>query len=84
VTRGFKAKIRRRSAIKPTIGRMKSDGKLGRYSLKGALGEALNAVLSGAGHNIRLIVNKLRASRRRSPLIENINSSGPDYLEARI
>jgi IS5 family transposase len=61
VTRGLKAVIRRRSAIEPTIGHMKSDGKLDRNWLKGALGDALNVVLCGAGHNIRLIINKLGA-----------------------
>ena len=33
---------------------MKSDGRLDRNPLKGALGDALHAVLCGAGHNIRL------------------------------
>ena len=35
VTRGLKAMIKRRSAIEPTIGHMKSDGRLGRNWLKG-------------------------------------------------
>jgi IS5 family transposase len=52
--------IKRRSAIEPTIGHMKSDGKLGRNWLKGALGDAIHAVLCGAGHNLRLILRKLR------------------------
>ena len=39
VTRGLKAMIKRRSAIEPTIGHMKNDGKLGRNWLKGSLGE---------------------------------------------
>ena len=60
VTRGLKAMIKRRSAIEPTIGHMKSDGKLGRNWLKGALGDAIHAVLCGAGHNLRLIIRKLR------------------------
>lgn len=60
VTRGLKAMIKRRSAIEPTIGHMKSDGKLGRNWLKGALGDAIHAVLCGAGHNLRLILRKLR------------------------
>lgn len=60
VTRGLKAMIKRRSAIEPTIGHMKSDGKLGRNWLKGALGDAMHAVLCGAGHNLRLIMRKLR------------------------
>ncbi len=62
VTRGLKAMIRRRSAMEPTIGHMKTDGKLGRNWLKGALGDAINAVLCGAGHNLRPIINKLKAT----------------------
>jgi IS5 family transposase len=60
VTRGLKAMIKRRSAIEPTIGHMKSDGRLDRNWLKGAIGDALHAVLCGAGHNLRLIMKKLR------------------------
>jgi IS5 family transposase len=52
--------IKRRSAIEPTIGRMKADGKLGRNWLKGAAGDAMHAVLCGAGHNVRLILNRLK------------------------
>jgi IS5 family transposase len=52
--------IKGRSAIEPTIGHMKTDGRLGRNPLKGALGDALHAVLCGAGHNIRLLLKKLR------------------------
>ena len=52
--------IKRRSAIEPTIGHMKTDGRLDRNPLKGALGDALHAVLCGAGHNIRLLMKKLR------------------------
>ena len=47
-------------AIEPTFGHMKMDGRLGRNPLKGALGDALHAVLCGAGHNIRMILRKLR------------------------
>ncbi|MDW9249341.1 putative transposase [Burkholderia cepacia] len=52
--------IRRRSAIEPAIGHMKADGKLDRNWLKGALGDAIHAVLCGAGHNLRMIPRKLR------------------------
>lgn len=41
---------------------MKSEGKLGRNWLNGALGDALNAILCGAGHNIRLLLRRLRLS----------------------
>lgn len=60
VTKGLKAMIKRRSAIESTIGHMKSDGKLARNWLKGALGDALHAILCGAGHNIRLLLRRLR------------------------
>ncbi len=52
--------IKRRSAIEPTIGHMKMDGRLGRNPLKGELGDAFHAVLCGAGNNIRLQLKKLR------------------------
>jgi len=60
ITRTLHAMIKRRSAIEPAIGHMKTDGRLGRNPLKGALGDALHAVLCGAGHNIRLLLRKLR------------------------
>jgi IS5 family transposase len=60
ITKTLRKMIKRRSAIGPTIGHMKMDGRLGRNPLKGALGDALHAVLCGAGHNIRLLLKKLR------------------------
>ncbi|MFM0557748.1 IS5 family transposase [Paraburkholderia sediminicola] len=60
ITRGLRAMIKRRSAIEPAIGHMKTDGKLDRNWLKGALGDAMQAVLCGAGHNLRMILRKLR------------------------
>jgi IS5 family transposase len=62
VTRALRAMIKRRSAIGPSIGRMKADGKLDRNWLKGAIGDAMHAVLCGAGHNMRLILNKPKYS----------------------
>ena len=59
-TYALKKAMRRRSAIEPIIGHMKSDGHLGRNHLKGAIGDKINAVLCGAGHNLRTILKKLR------------------------
>ena len=42
------------------IGHLKSDGRLARNFLKGVEGDAMNALLCGAGHNIRKILRKLR------------------------
>lgn len=61
MTTALKRELRRRPAIEPTIGHMKTDGRLARCPLKGPLGDALHAVLCGAGHNIRLILAHLRA-----------------------
>jgi IS5 family transposase len=49
-----------RCTIEPAIGHMKSDGRLARNPLKGAIGDALHAVMCGADHNIRLLLKKLR------------------------
>lgn len=52
--------LKRRSAVEPIIGHMKSDGHLGRNYLKGPVGDAVNAILSGAGHNLRVLLKHLR------------------------
>jgi len=57
----LKRHLRRRSAVEPEIGHMKSDGLLGRNFLKGMQGDAMNAILCGAGHNLRKILARLRA-----------------------
>jgi len=43
-----------------SIGHMKADGKLDRNWLKGSLGDAIHAVLCGTGHNLQMILRKLR------------------------
>jgi IS5 family transposase len=57
----LKRLLRRRSAIEPEIGHMKTDGRLARCALRGTTGDALFAVLCGCGHNIRKILAHLRA-----------------------
>ena len=59
-TRRLKRALKRRNAIEPVIGHMKNDGLLGRNYLKGELGDAMHAILCGAGHNIRMILRRLR------------------------
>jgi transposase, IS5 family len=61
MTPALRRDLRRRSAIEPMIGHMKTDGRLSRCALKGTLGDALHAVLCGCGHNIRMILAHLRA-----------------------
>ena len=52
---------RRRSAIEPVIGHLKSECRLERNRLKGRLGDQLNAVLAGCGLNFRKLLKGLRA-----------------------
>lgn len=56
----IKRELRRRSAIEPVIGHMKTDGHLGRCHLKGREGDAANVVLTAVGHNLRLVLAWLR------------------------
>ena len=56
----LKKLLKRRQVVEPMIGHMKADELLGRNWLKGALGEAMHAVLCGAGHNLRMILAHLR------------------------
>jgi IS5 family transposase len=56
----IKRQLKRRSAIEPVIGHMKSDGHLGRCYLKGRAGDAANAILSAVGYNLRRVLAWLR------------------------
>jgi len=56
----LKRALKRRNAIEPVIGHLKNDGLLRRNYLKGEIGDAMRAILCGAGHNIRLILRQLR------------------------
>jgi IS5 family transposase len=60
LTPTIKRELRRRSAIEPMIGHMKADRRLGRNYLLGSTGDAINALLVAAGHNLRLILTWLR------------------------
>ncbi|WAC74279.1 IS5 family transposase [Roseateles sp. SL47] len=56
----LKKLLKRRQVVEPMIGHMKSDGLLAKNWLKGASGDALHAILCGAGHNLRMILAHLR------------------------
>ena len=59
-TQRLKRSLKRRQAIEPVIGHLKSDGLLSRNYLKGTEGDQMNVMLSCAGHNLRLILRQLR------------------------
>jgi IS5 family transposase len=68
LTKSLKKQLKRRSAIEPMIGHMKQEGKLGLCRLKGIVGDQINALLTGVGHNLRLILNHIRKLLRRKKL----------------
>ena len=50
---------KRRAAIEPVIGHLKSDHRMGRNYLKGELGDKMNAMLAGCGRNLRKLLQIL-------------------------
>lgn len=55
--------LKRRSAVEPAIGHLKSDHRMDRCWLQGALGDALHCLSCAAGYNLRWL---LRAIARLS------------------
>jgi IS5 family transposase len=60
VTPKIKRQMRRRSAVEPVIGHLKSEHRMGRNYLWDRQGDAINAVLAAAGYNFRLLIRWLR------------------------
>jgi IS5 family transposase len=56
----IRRELRRRSAIEPVIGHLKSGGSLRRNFLKGRHGDRANPILAATGHNLRLVLRWLR------------------------
>ena len=52
----IRREMRRRNAIEPVLGHMKTDGLLERNHLNGPEGDAVNAILCAVGHNCRLLL----------------------------
>ena len=53
--------LKRRQAIEPVIGHLKTDHRMSRCWLKGAVGDSINAVLSAAGYNLRWLLRAVAA-----------------------
>ena len=64
-TRVERKRRRRRSAIEPKIGHLKSDHRMGRCFLARLCGDAINAVLAAAGSNLRKLLGLLRRKAGR-------------------
>ena len=67
LSKSIKNRLRRRSSIEPHISHMKSDGKLDKNYLKGLLGDDLNCLLCGIGHNARLLLNYISNTSKLKP-----------------
>jgi IS5 family transposase len=56
----MKAMVKRRGAIEPLVGHMKSDFRFNRNPLKSELGDVLPALLCGTGFNIPVLLSMRR------------------------
>jgi IS5 family transposase len=65
VTPKIKRELRRRSAVEPVIGHLKSEHRMGRNYLWHRQGDAINAVLAAAGYNFRRLIRWLRLLLRQ-------------------
>lgn len=61
-TRAERKRRRRRSAVEPKIGHLKSDHRMNRCYLTGLAGDAINAVLAAAASNLRKLLRRLAAA----------------------
>lgn len=61
LTPQHKGWLRRRQAIEPAIGHLKSDHRMDRCWLKGAIGDALHAVSCAVGYNLRWLMRAVPA-----------------------
>jgi len=55
-TRAVRRMLKRRAAIEPTIGHLKSGNRMDRNYLSGQEGDRINALLSAAGYNLRKLL----------------------------
>jgi transposase, IS5 family len=53
--------LRRRQAVEPAIGHLKSDHRMDRCWLQGALGDALHSISCAAGYNLRWLLRAIAA-----------------------
>ena len=65
MTPKIKRELRRRSAVEPVIGHLKSEHRMGRNYLWHRQGDAANAVLAAVGYNFRRIICWLRLLLRQ-------------------
>ena len=69
--------LKRRQAIEPAIGHTKSDHRMDRCWLKGAVGDALHAISCAAGYNIRWLMRAIAAQAAKAAKAAFLASSKP-------
>jgi len=70
--------LKRRQAIEPIIGHLKSDHRMDRCHLKGEMGDRLHAVLCAAGYNIKWLLRMIvkKGVRYLHPLFLRLREAG--------
>ena len=63
-----RARFRRRAAIEPIIGHLKTDYRLVRNYLKGLMGDSINLMLAAAAFNFRKLMRKLSESTPKAKI----------------
>ncbi len=59
LTKAQRRWLKRRQAVEPAIGHLKSDHRMDRCWLSGAIGDALHTVLCAAGYNLRWLLRAM-------------------------
>nr|WP_245570184.1 transposase [Bradyrhizobium ottawaense] len=59
VTASIRREMKRRAAVEPVIGHVKTEHRMDRNHLKGRLGDRTYAVLAAVGYNFRLLLQWL-------------------------
>ena len=85
--------LKRRQAIEPMIGHTKSDHRMDRCWLKGAIGDALHAISCAAGYNIRWLMRAIVAQAAKAakavllallrPALNGLNSAMDALIDLR-
>ena len=66
--------LRRRQAVEPAIGHLKSDNRMDRCWLKGALGDALHTISCASGYNLRWLMRQVALRRIKALFLRAIRA----------
>ena len=66
--------LRRRQAVEPAIGHLKSDNRMDRCWLQGAMGDALHAISCAAGYNLRWLMRQIALRHITAPFFGLLRS----------